>query len=91
MGPIVGGAKKKEFTGLLKQLVQRSYEHNIKGILDWDVEYLSEVPASLGVSVRTRATSKSNTRSEPVSIDYQLVEQGGPFGCTTSLPRARAW
>ena len=75
----LSAAQKKEFTGLLKQLVQRSYEHNIKGILDWDVEYLSEVPAPLGVSVRTRATSKSNTRSEPVSIDYQLVEQGGTF------------
>jgi phospholipid transport system substrate-binding protein len=75
----LSAAQKKEFTGLLKQLVQRSYERNIKGILDWDLEYLAEAPAALGVSVRTRATSKSNTRSEPVSIDYQIVEEGGTF------------
>ncbi len=66
--------QKKEFTRLLKQLVQRSYERNIKGILDWNVEYLDEEPSSPGVTVHSRATSKNNPRAEPVTIDYKIVQ-----------------
>jgi phospholipid transport system substrate-binding protein len=68
-------AQRKEFTGLLKQLVQRSYERNIKGILDWNVEYLQEEPAEQGVTVHSRATSKNNPREEPVSIDYRILNE----------------
>jgi phospholipid transport system substrate-binding protein len=67
-------AQRKEFTELLKELVRRSYERNIKGILDWRVEYLGEDSDPNGVTVHTRATSKTNTREEPISIDYKLVE-----------------
>jgi phospholipid transport system substrate-binding protein len=66
-------AQKKEFTRLLKQLVQRSYERNIKGILDWNVQYLEEEPSSEGVIVHSRAISKNNPRAEPVTIDYKFV------------------
>jgi phospholipid transport system substrate-binding protein len=72
-------AQRKEFTSLLKQLVQRSYERNIKGILDWNVEYLDEEPATPGVTVHSRATSKNNPRAEPVSIDYRIVNSTGNY------------
>jgi phospholipid transport system substrate-binding protein len=67
-------AQRKEFTELLKELVRRSYERNIKGILDWRVEYLGQDSDPNGVTVHTKATSKTNPREEPISIDYKLVE-----------------
>jgi len=72
-------AQKKEFTGLLKQLVVRSYERNISGILDWKVEYLDEEPSSPGVTVHSRATSKNNPRAEPVTIDYKIAKTSNTF------------
>ncbi len=71
--------QRKEFSGLLKQLVQRSYERNIKGILDWNVEYFAEEPADPGVTVHSRATSKTNPRAEPVTIDYRIVPTSGTY------------
>jgi phospholipid transport system substrate-binding protein len=67
-------AQRKEFTDILKRLVRRNYERNIKSILEYRVDYLGEEPGSEGVVVRTRASSTSNRREEPVTIDYQLVQ-----------------
>jgi phospholipid transport system substrate-binding protein len=72
-------AQRKEFTSLLKQLVQRSYERNIKGILDWNVEYGAEEPASPGITVHSQATSKNNPRAEPVSIDYRVLNESDSY------------
>jgi len=69
-------AQRKEFTDVLRNLVRRNYERNIKNILDYRVEYLGEEPGTSGVVVRSRASS-SNAREEPISIDYQLMKAGG--------------
>jgi phospholipid transport system substrate-binding protein len=66
-------AQHKEFTDILRTLVRRNYERNIKNILDYRVEYLGEEPGSEGVVVHSRASSSSDKREEPVSIDYQLM------------------
>ena len=67
-------AQRKEFTDILRGLVRRNYERNIKNILDYRVEYLGEETGSDGVVVRSRASSASNKREEPISIDYQLMK-----------------
>lgn len=69
--------QRKEFTELLKKLVQRNYERNIRNIQGYSVEYLGET-ASDGavVVVRTRAASKKNRREPPVEIDYRLEQTG---------------
>ncbi len=67
-------AQHKEFTDILRTLVRRNYERNIKNILDYRVEYLGEEPGSEGVVVHSRASSASDKREEPVSIDYQLTK-----------------
>jgi len=67
-------AQRKEFTDILKRLVQRSYEKNLKNILEYRVEYLGEEPGSEGVIVHTRASSPQKPEEEPISIDYRLVE-----------------
>src|SRR5215471_4849567 len=66
----------REFTDVLRKLVQRNYERNIKNILDYRVDYLGEDPGADSVLVRTRATSKTNVREDPVAIDYKLARIG---------------
>lgn len=68
--------QKKEFTDLLKQLVQRNYERNIKNIQGYSVEYLGETNAKKAVVVKTRAASKTNRREQPIEIDYRLEQTG---------------
>ncbi len=70
-------AQQKEFTDILKRLVQRNYERNIKNILEYKVEYLGEEPGSEGVVVHTRASSTTNQREEPITIDYRMQQVGG--------------
>ncbi|HEX9298312.1 MAG TPA: ABC transporter substrate-binding protein [Polyangiaceae bacterium] len=72
-------AQQKEFTDILKRLVQRNYERNIKNIQEYKVEYLGEEPGSDGVIVHTRASSTTNQREEPISIDYRLQQMGGSW------------
>jgi phospholipid transport system substrate-binding protein len=43
------------------------------------VEYLAEEPTSPGVTVHSRATSKTNPRAEPVTIDYRIVPASGSY------------
>jgi phospholipid transport system substrate-binding protein len=65
-------AQRKDFTEVLKRLVQRNYERSIKGILDYRVEYLGEEPGAEGALVHTRASSTTDQREEPISIDYRV-------------------
>jgi phospholipid transport system substrate-binding protein len=67
----------KEFTEILRNLVRRNYERNIRNIVDYRVEYLGEESGGEGVVVKSRASSASNRREEPISIDYQLMKIGG--------------
>ncbi len=69
-------AERTEFTGLLKQLVQKSYERNLKKILAYDVAYVSEETADKGFVVKTKAKSKTDAREEPIEIDFKLADKG---------------
>jgi phospholipid transport system substrate-binding protein len=70
----------KEFTDTLRALVQRSYERNIKDVLDFNVEYLREEKGEDGqVTVYTRATPKAKTGDEPVEIDYRMDQPDGKW------------
>ncbi len=64
--------QRKDFTDVLKRLVQRNYEHSIKGILDYRIEYLGEEPGPEGALVHTRASSTTDQREEPITIDYRV-------------------
>jgi phospholipid transport system substrate-binding protein len=70
-------AQRKDFTDVLRQLVQRNYERNIKNILDYKIEYLGE-EGSEGdaVLVHTKASSKTDEREDPVTIDYRMAQAG---------------
>lgn len=70
-------AEKKEFSDLLKQLVRKAYERNLKKTLDFNVEYLSETASGSAITVKTKAVSRKDAREEPVEIAFKLSEKGG--------------
>jgi phospholipid transport system substrate-binding protein len=75
-------AEKAQFSDLLKQLVRKSYERNLKKILGYDVEYVSEDAADGAVIVKTRAKSKTDPREDPIEISFKLAQRGGSFKVT---------
>ncbi len=72
-------AEKKEFSDLLKQLVRKSYERNLKKTLNYEIEYVGEASKDARVEVKTKAINKSNTREEPLEIAYAMAEVGGQW------------
>lgn len=72
-------AEKAEFSSLLKQLVQKAYERNLKKTLGWDIEYVSEEPRDDRTVVKTKAKNRANASEEPVAIDYALAEKDGKW------------
>lgn len=64
--------QRREFRQVLGQLIQRNIEKNVKTTLTYEVEFLDETDAGEGQLVKTRATSKTNAREEPVTIDYLM-------------------
>jgi phospholipid transport system substrate-binding protein len=72
-------AEKAEFSGLLKQLVSKAYERNLKKILNYNVEYVSEDASGGTILVKTKAKSKTDEREEPVEIVFKMVQKGGAW------------
>jgi phospholipid transport system substrate-binding protein len=72
-------AEKAEFSDLLKQLVRKAYQKNLKKILNYDVNYAGEDPADAGVMVKTQSKSKDNARDEGVEIDFKMVQKNGTW------------
>jgi phospholipid transport system substrate-binding protein len=72
-------AEKAQFSGLLKQLVRRSYERNIKKTLGYNIEYIGETEKNSQVVVKTKAVSKTDKRADPVEIDYTLAQKNGKW------------
>ena len=70
-------AERKKFSGLLKQLVQKSYRNGLKKTINYDIDYKGGTKAEKGYLVRTVARSKKNAREEPISIDYLVHDVDG--------------
>lgn len=72
-------AEKAEFSGLLKQLVRKSYEKNLKKTLNYTVDYVGENAKGAQIEVKTKAKSKSDAREEAIEITYKLQEKDGKW------------
>ena len=73
-------AEKAQFSDLLKQLVRKGYERNLKKILNFNIDYVTEEAADAGaVMVKTKAKSKTDAREEPVEIVFKLAQKGGTW------------
>lgn len=73
--------EKKEFQDVLKRLVRNAYKKNLKKTLGYDIEYKGQDEAKKGVLVKTVAKSKSNSREDPITIDYAMHEVDGKWTC----------
>ena len=66
-----------EFVRLLRQLIERNYRQNLESTLNWQVTYGVAATAAEGTAVvPTTARSRTNVRTEPVTIDYHLRRRG---------------
>ncbi len=72
-------AEKVQFGDLLKQLVRRSYERNIKKTLGYNIEYIGETEKNAKMVVATKAVSKTDKRADPVEIDYTMAQKDGKW------------
>ena len=72
-------AEKAQFSGLLKQLVQKAYKKNLRKTLGYGIEYLTEEAAGGAVIVKTRAKSLTKDGEEPIAIDFKMVQRGGTW------------
>jgi phospholipid transport system substrate-binding protein len=69
-------AQRREFVGLLQQLVERNYQANLERVLDFDISYTAEQQTADGTTVTTSARSRTERRQPPVEIVYTLHLQG---------------
>ncbi|EYF05719.1 MlaC/ttg2D family ABC transporter substrate-binding protein [Chondromyces apiculatus] len=78
-------AERAEFSELLKQLVRRSYEKNLRKTLDFDIQYVGEKATGETVIVETKAVPKSKTGTsarrptDDVIIAYKMVKKDGAW------------
>lgn len=73
-------ADQTEFVSLLRQLIESNYRHNLESTLNWTVTYGDAVVGADGNAViPTTARSRTNARTEPVTIDYHLRRRGNDW------------
>jgi phospholipid transport system substrate-binding protein len=66
-------AQRAEFSGLLKQLVQKSYRKNLRDPSAYAVEYTSTAESPKGIVVKTLAKNKANKREKALGINYLVA------------------
>jgi phospholipid transport system substrate-binding protein len=64
--------EKKEFSTLLRELVEASYLRALRSQLEYDVTYVSETAKDANVRVATEVRPQNGKRKQTISIDYVL-------------------
>lgn len=77
-------AEKAQFSDILKQLVRKGYERNLKKILSFDLTYAGEDAASSGVLVKTRASRGPTRARSRSSSTSRWWRRAAPGRCRTS-------
>lgn len=68
-------AEKKEFADLLKQLVRKAYEKNLKKTVNYTIDYVSEEQKDGAYIVKTKAKSKTDAREDAIEIWFKMVQK----------------
>jgi phospholipid transport system substrate-binding protein len=71
----LGAEQRREFTKLLRELVEANYLKALRARLDYDVAYADETTTNSGVRVATEVHALRNGRKQTMSIDYVLHRQ----------------
>ena len=72
-------AQRAEFTSLLRQLVERSYQKSLESTIDYEIRYVGSSNEASAVTIRTIAKSRTNGRAPEVSIDYAVHQVNGAW------------
>ena len=72
-------AEKAQFSDLLKQLVRKAYERNLKKTLNFTIEYVAEESVGGAALVKTKAVPKGDSREEPIEIAFKLSNKSGSW------------
>jgi len=67
--------QRREFSTLLRELVEASYLKALRARLEYEVAYLDETSTDSGVKVATEVRTLRNGRKQKMSIDYVLHRQ----------------
>lgn len=71
-------AQQTEFSGLLEQLVRKSYKKNLNKVLGYEIRYASEDSADDdSMSVKMMAKSRSDSSEPEVEIDFRVKQVDG--------------
>jgi phospholipid transport system substrate-binding protein len=71
--------QRKEFSTLLRELVEANYLKALRSQLEYEVAYVGEKPKDSGVSVATEVRSTKNGRKQTMSIDYVLHQSANTW------------
>jgi phospholipid transport system substrate-binding protein len=71
--------KKKQFTALLRGLVEANYVRALRSNLDYEVRYLGEQPQAGVLRVSTELHLRRKDRPEVVAVDYLLRAERGSW------------
>jgi phospholipid transport system substrate-binding protein len=71
--------ERKEFQGILQELVRRAYRKTLDKTARYDVKFEGETKGEDGFLVKTVARSKTKAREEPVEIDYLVRRVDGQW------------
>ena len=73
-------AEKRQFTDLLKQLVRKAYERNLRKVIAYDISYTGEDAEGAAIIVKTKAQPKgAQAREEPIEIALRVVQKNGKW------------
>lgn len=76
----LSAAQQAEVTDLLKQIVRKNYQKNLKKTLNYNITYTGTRQSGNEVLVRTQAQSRINVRDPVVQIDYLVSgPANGPY------------
>ena len=72
-------AQQVEVTGLMKQLVRKTYRKNLLKTLDFAVAYKGMTPQGGDTRVRTEAQDTTQPRNPPTRVDYVVQSTANGF------------
>ncbi len=84
-------AERTQFTGLLKQLIVKSYTKRLDDLVDYDVAYKSESASGSDTTVKTEAKSQKDKRAAAVQVDYVLRKKGSGYVIVDIVPEQSSY
>ncbi len=79
-------AELDEFTGLLRQLIEKNYKKRLDQTRDYQISYKGEEAKGADTLVKTEAKNLKDKREAPVLIDYVVRKQGSGFIVVDLIP-----